>query len=112
MSNSGARGPGFEPHGCRVVFLQARHFKLSKVLVNIQGAVAPSQMTEKLLTGTLKQKINQPIFSIMLFVFGGFSVIMSCICEVKPCLDKSAVKMEDQVEISELTVCQVFRKGF
>ena len=40
-SVSGARGPGFEPHDCRGVSL--RHFKLPKVLVNTQEAVASSQ---------------------------------------------------------------------
>ena len=37
-SNSGARGPGFEPQDRHIV-----SFKLSKVLVNTQEAVAPSQ---------------------------------------------------------------------
>ena len=37
-SNFGARGPVFEPHDRHIV-----SFRLSKVLVNTQEAVAPSQ---------------------------------------------------------------------
>ena len=42
-SDSGARGPGFEPHDRRVVFLEQDTLSSPKVLVNIQEVVAPSK---------------------------------------------------------------------
>ena len=52
-SDSESRGPGFDPHkGHRVVSMSKTHL-LHRVLVKTQEAMAPSNMTEKLLTGTL-----------------------------------------------------------
>ena len=42
-SNSGARGPGFEPHDRRIVSLGKDIFKVPKDFVNTQESVAPSQ---------------------------------------------------------------------
>ena len=56
-SDSGARGPGFEPHGRRVVSLSKT--KLSKVLVNTQEAMAPFQHYWKMFTRTLNPKLTK-----------------------------------------------------
>ena len=54
VSDSGARGRGFETYGRRVVSLSKTLYS-PKVLVNYPG----SDMTEKLLTGTLSLNTNK-----------------------------------------------------
>ena len=53
VSDSGARGRGFDPHsGGRVVSLSKKHLPPKKVLVIPRNQWLRPDMTEKLLTGT------------------------------------------------------------
>ena len=58
-SDSGSRGRGFKPHSGRRVVSLSKTYLPPKSTGNTQEAVAPSNMTEKLFTGTLSIKPNE-----------------------------------------------------
>ena len=67
MSDSGARGPGFETYRRRVVSLSKTLYS-PKVLVNYPGSDGSiSDMTEKLLTGTLSLNTTNLLYPTIYF---------------------------------------------